>query len=437
MILRLIVCLSVIVLAAACGDAPSKGKAPTNNANNVNNVSNNTNNAPNNVNNVSNNANNTPNNVNNVAALCGNGALDPGEACDPAIASGDGACPTSCTAPACTTVTLVGSASDCSAACEATPVACMEGDGCCPRGCDSESDGDCQNVCGNGTIEEPELCDGNCPSSCNDGNACTVDALQGDPATCSSFCSNSVITQCVGGDGCCPANCTNANDSDCEPTAVCGNGDIEPGETCDGNCPTSCVDNDVCTSDRVAGSAATCNVICENRAITSCINGDGCCPPGCTSANDSDCGCVPDTCASLGLQCGPADNGCNSTIDCGTCSGNDICNQGTCVPPSTGDGEIGDACTADTDCKADPDNALSAPVCLAEDAGGYCALICFGDIGFPLPGVGCPAGSTCTLVTDASGTESNYCLQNCTSNSDCRIGFSCIPLDNGQSVCFR
>jgi len=30
---------------------------------------------------------------------------------------------------------------------------------------------------------------------------------------------------------------------------------------------------------------------CTGAPITACVGGDGCCPPGCTAANDSDCNC--------------------------------------------------------------------------------------------------------------------------------------------------
>ncbi len=71
--------------------------------------------------------------------------------------------------------------------------------------------------------------------------------------------------------------------------AVCGNGTVDPGEVCDGNCPASCDDGDACTADASTGSAATCDLVCTNDPITQCTGGDGCCPSGCTSSTDSDC----------------------------------------------------------------------------------------------------------------------------------------------------
>ena len=50
----------------------------------------------------------------------------------------------------------------------------VAGDGCCPAGCNLTVDSDCSATCGNGVVEAGETCDGvNCPTDCNDGNACT------------------------------------------------------------------------------------------------------------------------------------------------------------------------------------------------------------------------------------------------------------------------
>jgi hypothetical protein len=103
------------------------------------------------------------------------------------------------------------------------------------------------------------------------------------------------VVDCVAGDGCCPATCTNATDGDC--SASCGDGTIDPTETCDppDSCPTACGDGDVCTKDVVAGSAANCNIACANTPITMCAGGDGCCPSGCDNNSDPDCPPPPGT----------------------------------------------------------------------------------------------------------------------------------------------
>lgn len=95
--------------------------------------------------------------------------------------------------------------------------------------------------------------------------------------------------------------------------AVCGNGILEPTEVCehalgdggmpmvpDGGvlpeqweCPESCNDNDVCTTDDRLGSAILCTAECVNTPITTCVSGDGCCPAGCYGRDgdnhDADC----------------------------------------------------------------------------------------------------------------------------------------------------
>jgi len=79
-------------------------------------------------------------------------------------------------------------------------------------------DGTCP-VCGNGVVERGETCDPivSCPSSCNDGNACTKDELAGSPSSCNGSCRHVPISACVSGDGCCPGGCSSSNDSDCAP----------------------------------------------------------------------------------------------------------------------------------------------------------------------------------------------------------------------------
>lgn len=77
---------------------------------------------------------------------------------------------------------------------------------------------------------------------------------------------------------------------DMSPTMPkCGNAKVEAGELCDGDCPTSCNDNDACTMDVLAGSPSTCNAVCSYPAISACTSGDGCCPSGCDYKTDGDC----------------------------------------------------------------------------------------------------------------------------------------------------
>ncbi|MCK5805943.1 MAG: hypothetical protein KAI66_24140 [Lentisphaeria bacterium] len=109
-----------------------------------------------------------------------------------------------------------------------------------------------------------------------------------------------------GGDECAPcelgksceenADCKSGNceNGECKKADLCGNGEPDPGETCDGDCPTSCDDSNPCTVDLLTGSAAECTAACAHTAITACAEGDGCCPSGCVAAVDADCddGCL-------------------------------------------------------------------------------------------------------------------------------------------------
>ncbi len=166
-----------------------------------------------------------------------------------------------------------------------------------PQGLDNDGDGiydsndsDCR-LCGNHVIDPGETCDppGSCPTTCDDGVACTVDGMAGSPATCDVVCTNTPITSCANSDGCCPAGCNAGNDNDCSST--CGDAVIQIGETCDppAACPTTCDDGNACTTDTMTGSAATCDAACSNVSITTCTAGDGCCPPGCDAGSDGDC----------------------------------------------------------------------------------------------------------------------------------------------------
>ncbi|HEY4181653.1 MAG TPA: DUF4215 domain-containing protein, partial [Kofleriaceae bacterium] len=257
---------------------------------------------------------------------CGDGVIDGvNEDCDTGIASGDGACPTACDdGDACTTDTLSGT--DCAAKCEfAAITAAADGDGCCPAGANANTDSDCASSCGNSIVEAGEVCDtaitsgpGACPTTCDDNMSCTTNALA-NAGTCQAACVFTPITTDTAGDGCCRTGSTPAQDADC---AGCGNGVVEAGlgETCDtgiasgpGACPTTCEsDGNACTND-VPVNSGTCQAACAHQAITTAMNGDGCCPAGANANTDND--CVP-TCRNgvkeTGEEC---DDGNNTNTD--------------------------------------------------------------------------------------------------------------------------
>lgn len=175
---------------------------------------------------------------NDCSATCGNGVIETesGETCEPT--SELAMCPASCDdGIACTTDIPSGSAENCNLTCSHLPVtAPAYGDGCCPTGATAANDGDCLPVCGNLVVEPTEACDP-CPGDCADSDPCTVDVRSG--SGCNVSCSHTPLTDAMNGDACCPPGENANSDSDCP--SVCGNGVIEPGETCDGS--ARCVGN--------------------------------------------------------------------------------------------------------------------------------------------------------------------------------------------------
>jgi hypothetical protein len=181
--------------------------------------------------------------------------------------------------------------------------------------------------CGDGHPDPGELCDGNCPTSCDPGAACAPLMLSGSAAMCTAQCLPNMISQCVGGDGCCPTGCTHATDVDCPVT--CGDGVIDKSKKCDPQstsmpCPTSCDDGNPCTVDMLIGTAMQCSAECVHTPITAAVGGDGCCPSGANANTDSDC---PTRCGD-GVVTG--NEKCDPQSSCpSSCSSSDACHPAT------------------------------------------------------------------------------------------------------------
>jgi hypothetical protein len=63
---------------------------------------------------------------------------------------------------------------------------------------------------------------------------------------------------------------------------------------------------------------------------------------GATLGKCGDAPCVPVTCADLGAVCGPADDGCGGSLECGTCVDEETCCSGQCVQTDTDENNCGD-----------------------------------------------------------------------------------------------
>jgi cysteine-rich repeat protein len=370
---------------------------------------------------------------------CGDGRVSGDELCDTAIATGTGACPSSCDdGMVCTTDTLLGTG--CSAECASTDITLpSDGDGCCPPDASSLTDPDCPVVCGNGLLEAGELCDttittgepGACPSACDDGAVCTTDALL-EGGTCTARCSATEIVAASDGDGCCPSGATVATDADCSP--LCGDGVLSPsdGELCDtaiasgdGACPAACDDGMVCTADTLVG-AGTCTASCTNTLLPP-TNADGCCPPGANVASDDDCP----------IRCGDGVRSAGEACDDGNTMTGDGCSP-TCtreprayrfssltiqdpriingssfdVTPEV-NGALRNAVTTDMfGATGTPDGVLDLSIIirfdpLDQDAATVPAIIDFARCTAPL------LGTTCTPVTPTPNTITNQSTGEC------------------------
>jgi len=188
-----------------------------------------------------------------------------------------------------------------------------------------------------------------------------------------------------------PGQCGTTLFNGCANVLNCSGSCTAPKICCSGTCQNpvcsnngSCNDGNNCTTD-LCNNPNTCLASCSNNPIAACINGDGCCPAGCNSGNDSDCAaCVPtcatgpachtiplanasvtvavccgagescyqcdagytwdgstcvavctDTCFSLSYECG-THTICGVATDCGSCTAPKTCDMfGKCVTVST------------------------------------------------------------------------------------------------------
>jgi len=122
------------------------------------------------------------------------------------------------------------------------------------------------------------------------------------------------------------------------PGARCGNGKLDPGETCDtkieagapGACPPAdCNDGLACTADVAIGSM--CTLECQHTEIRAFASGDGCCPADGTVETDRDCSA---TCRNGIIEAGET---CDLTIARGQ--------AGAC--PTAADCQDKNACSSD------------------------------------------------------------------------------------------
>ena len=317
---------------------------------------------------------------------CGDGIVQPGEACDDGGFSDHDGCSATCT---------------------------VEGGWRC-----SGQPSVCTLECGDGLLDAGELCDDG-DRTAGDGcsAACTVEngfECSGEPSTCAPTCGNGRLDQgeaCDDGDGSgadgCSAACQVEDGYQCdgEPSScafVCGNGSFQGGETCDdGNAGAGDGCSGVCRIEPgwlCAGAPSFCVAACGDglvRGAEGCDDGDAQSGDGCSLA----CQVEP------GFQCGGQASHCLPVCGDGFVRGGENCDDGNAI--------AGDGCSAPF-CRIEPGFACGGQP-------STCAALCGNAVLDPLEGCddgdasggdGCSA--TCQPEPGAAcGGQPSVCVPSC------------------------
>ena len=282
-------------------------------------------------------------------------------------------------------------------------------------------------VCGDGLLDAGEDCD--------DGNTADGDEC---PAGC-GLCGNHTVATTeacdppfsIGGDRLCNDDCT---------TAVCGDGALTAGESCedapglDVACPGSCG----------SGGALPCS--CPDECGNGVVDGDEPCDPEAPAAEW--------TCPTNGFgqaaSCGPVIGGAGCTCCDGDCGigGIGCCTNGSCLPSPGGFGTcIGtQPCTADHSCSGDRLCDLDAGICCrpAGDPAFFCSALgvtiehccppaeCAASFGSGLGGCCKPVGSTCSGDPER---PTECCSLNCGAGGLCECAAAGEGCLNDDSCC--
>ncbi|HZR80957.1 MAG TPA: fibronectin type III domain-containing protein [Candidatus Binatia bacterium] len=332
--------------------------------------------------------------------VCGDGAVQAGEACDQGAANGG---PTSCCTASCQ---LVSGGTQC----RASGGVCDPAESCdgsspqCPA--DLKSTAECRGAAGD--CDVAESCDGV-------GNNCPPDVLVSAGTTCRPSAGDcDVAESCTGSSAACPSDGFVAAGTTCRPSA----GDCDPAEACtgssaacpaDGFAPSTTVCRgavDVCDqAESCTGSSAACPADGVKPAGTGCRGSAGPCDPS-EVCNGSSTACPADALAPTTSVCRPAAGLCDVAENCtgtsaacpadalrpsgfvcrsaaGICDVAEQCNgtQAQCPTnqfeptttvcrPAAGDCDVAESCTGTS--ASCPGNALKPAGTVCRAAAGVC-----------------------------------------------------------------
>lgn len=319
---------------------------------------------------------------------CGDGDLDTGELCDPAMAGSTTCCTATCgivsNGTSCSDGNACTKADTCQAgSCSAgTAVVCAASDQCHDAGtCDT----------GTGACSDPKKADG---ESCNDANKCTqTDTCQAgacagkNPVVCAA------LDQCHDAGSCAPATgvCSNpskTNGVGCDDGDKCTKTDTCQAGACTGGAGVVCATLDQCHDVGVCSPATG---VCSNPQKANgascddgnrCTKTDTCVAGACSGANTVACAAA-DQCHVAG-SCDATTGVCSNPpkVDGSACNDGNFCTQT--------DGCVAGVCTggAPVVCSA-VDDCHDAGVC--DPASGLCSAP------IAAPGTACDDADGCTL----------------------------------------
>jgi hypothetical protein len=264
------------------------------------------------------------------------------------------------------------------------------------------------------------------------------------PATCGG---GGKLSNCGGNNNCTPKTCADWG-ATCGPVGDgCGGlvqcGSCTPPATCGGGgTPSVCGGNTGCVPKTCTSVGATCgpigdgcgNVVqCGNCVAPQTCGGGG--KPSVCGALDagtpSDAGstgdaagkCVPATCTSLGISCGPAGDGCGGLLQCGTCTSPATCGGGIPDAGAGAGGPVPGVCGGGNECHPETCGSLGFNCGPAGDGCG--GVLQCGTCAAPTT---CGGGSP-----DAGGGKPGVCggTNSCVKQTCADLGINCGPAGDG------